>query len=116
MLKKTNKFYDFLKAKEITGVFFGYPRCCIDFFLKRSEKLLKGDLEGMKLAKTQEGFNKGFIPCKECSETVKPGEEGNLITNRVCSKPFPEASDTELELFSTLYLLNEKRVQIKSKR
>jgi len=112
MLKPDNKFYDFLKAKEITGVFFGYPNCCIDFFLERSEKILSGDL-GVKLAETQQGFNKGFIPCKECSKTVKPGEEGNLVKNRVCSSPYPfEGDSLELEIFMLMHeatdLIKEK--------
>ena len=112
MLKPNNKFYDFLKAKEITGVFFGYPSCCIDFFLKRSEKILSGDLKGATLDKTQEGFNKGFIPCKKCSKTVKPGQEHKLIKNRVCSTPYPVEGDSlELDLFMLMYSQTEKEIE-----
>jgi hypothetical protein len=115
MLKPDNKFYDFLKAKEITGVFFGYPNCCIDFFLKRSERLLSGDTKGWasSLTPAQDNFTQGFIPCKKCAETVKPGKEGTLIKNRICSTPYPVEGDSlELEKFMLMYedtdLIKEK--------
>jgi hypothetical protein len=67
------------------GSYYGYPKCCIDAFIK--PPLFK------KLSKEQNAVHKnhGFIPCKECAKKVYGGEttiEG-LIKNRECKTPFP---------------------------
>lgn len=65
------------------GLYYGYPKCCIDSFCKSNGKLTKEQNDVHK--------NNGFIPCQKCSEKILAGEATleNLITNRVCKKVFP---------------------------
>jgi hypothetical protein len=66
------------------GIFYGYPECCIDSFLKvPSSERTRDQRRAHK--------NNGFIPCHNCSVKIINGEitlEG-LITNRVCRNRFP---------------------------
>lgn len=66
------------------GIYYGYPKCCIENFCER----------GYTLTKNQELVHKntGFTPCPKCSEKILSGEttlEG-LLVNRICKEPFPE--------------------------
>ena len=107
---ETNRLHAKLIGMQLMGVFFGYPVCCIQAFIKRAEgiqlaiatKDMKKVDEAAQVLPEQEGFHHGFIPCPECAKTVKPGEEGKLIQKtRVCSTPYPHdhTSDVEFDKF-----------------
>lgn len=72
------------------GLHFGYPECCIDYFLLRMSKILKGE----KIP-----FPKGpwckfaFLPCSTHMEIIKNSSfkeftETIIIKNRTCDTPF----------------------------
>lgn len=67
-----------------TGLYYGYPQCCIVNFCRR----------GFKLTKEQEAVHKntGFTPCPKCSKKILNGEATleSLIANRVCRTKFPK--------------------------
>jgi len=75
-----------------TGVFFGYPKCCITWFMENRLGFKKDG--NPELTGHQEEVHKsnGFIPCPQCAKAV--ATEGipieHLITNRLCSTPYPE--------------------------
>ena len=82
---------------KLMGKFFGYPQCCIDFFVERARniKLATSQAEFDKacdLAPEQRGYNMGFIPCVECAKKYPPGQEFALIKDRVCSEVYPHGS------------------------
>lgn len=75
-----------VKARE-AGLYFGYPRCCVDSFLNAVET-------GQHL---QRQGASGFIPCAKCLATLEKTGKGveSLITNRVCARPFPNSVAAE---------------------
>lgn len=86
----------------LVGEFYGYPTCCIEaftgldgypvFFIDRSE--------GVKKA-VHTMFNHGFIPCEKCAALINEGKAtlGSLITNRICTHPFPSECRTQLKKY-----------------
>ena len=66
-----------------SGVYYGYPKCCIINFCERGYKKTK---EQVEIGKN----NIGFIPCPSCSKKVVNKEITlkSLIKNRECKKPF----------------------------
>lgn len=72
------------------GLFYGYPECCIDSFIKiktynrtRSQRMIQ---------RSTIYANTGFIPCHECSIKIlnNTGTDYTLIQNRICRYPFPK--------------------------
>jgi hypothetical protein len=90
----------------LRGIYYGYPPCCVNSFVKR---VLKYPKLG-KHTKSQEKVidNKGFIPCNKCSKVVSKDTLHLLIRNRICSKKYPnQGTDKEFEKFiSTLQALS----------
>lgn len=76
------------------GTFYGYPTCCIDWFInERFAKLIP-------LTEAQEKAvdNRGYVPCPECAKKVnKDFPLTKLIVNRICSNPYPIGNDVQLE-------------------
>lgn len=75
------------------GRYFGYPECCVVWFVENriNRPVLlpwPGDLTAsqIKLA----GYS-GFIPYPSCAAGTK--DAASLIVNRQCSTPFPDDSD-----------------------
>jgi hypothetical protein len=71
---------------EILGVYFGYPSCCIQWFVENhSEKLT------LCQKMTHRGF--GFIPCPKCSRELLLGKitYESLLKDRICETKFPES-------------------------
>ena len=73
---------------KIVGLYFGYPKCCISWFVERMKRIDACENLNKTLAKSQKGFHDGFSPCPSCAEKVKPGKEHLLIENRYCEKSF----------------------------
>ena len=66
------------------GIFYGYPECCIESFLKvRPNERTRDQRRAHK-------YN-GFIPCHNCSVKITNGDITleDLITNRICLNQFP---------------------------
>tara|TARA_Y100000389_G_C17156070_1_gene361989 strand:+ start:348 stop:644 length:297 start_codon:yes stop_codon:yes gene_type:complete len=78
------------------GDYFGYPKCCQDFFYQK--RMLEKNLTLLPNQKyTSNG--KGFIPCPKCADYLV---ENNLkivylIKNRICPHPFPTSYCYTLE-------------------
>lgn len=72
-------------SMEQLGRYFGYPECCIQYFVHIR-------IESMPpLTPKQEAVhgNTGFIPCPTCAEKVTAETLHTLIHNRSCPHPFP---------------------------
>ena len=85
-------------GRKLMGMFYGYPDCCINWFIKRArtiDKVVKNSLskeeiiKASELPNNQKDFKFGFIPCPDCAKITKPGEEGLLIKDRICPDLFP---------------------------
>ena len=88
---------EFQEAWRTNGAIFGYPQCCIDWFVGRSSRIFSAKTteeanEAVKVADNQQGYTYGFIPCPECAKKVVPGTEGSLIKNRTAPHPYPDDS------------------------
>lgn len=77
-----------IKQWKTNGEYYGYPKCCIDAFLKgesnKDEEINK---------------NYGFLPCQEHAKQIKEGKTTleELITNRKHYKAFPDGrEETEI--------------------
>lgn len=100
---------DEMAGFKLMGKFFGYSQCCIDFFVARARniKLARTQKEfdiACELAPKQRGYSMGFIPCVECAKKYPPGQEFQLINDRVCSEMYPHGStyaqfETEFDAF-----------------
>lgn len=108
----------FLEGFKLMGKFFGYPDCCIDFFVNRVKNMgLAGDDEekfkkAYELHSSQEKYIHGFIPCVECAKKYPPGKEGELISNRTSSYTYPNEGtykqfEDEFDLFINSQNLNK---------
>lgn len=66
------------------GLYFGYPKCCIEDFVNRFP-------EPPPVERREIHNFKGFIPCKECCDKILSGKATleSLITNRICQTAFP---------------------------
>lgn len=77
-------------TNEELGRWFGYPECCIKWFMQ--SRIIPFP-NVIKLTKKQEevhGF-RGFIPCPSCAEKVTHDTLHTLIKNRQCPEDFPNA-------------------------
>ena len=68
----------------ITGLYYGYPICCIIDFCKRGYKMT------VEQKKFQNG--NGFIPCPTCAKKLlsKQVTIKKLLKDRICQSPFPK--------------------------
>lgn len=64
------------------GVYFGYPDCCIEWFVTRKGSYLTPKQHRAHLFR-------GFIPCPGCAEKIDYNTINSLITDRICHSPFP---------------------------
>jgi len=74
------------------GIFYGYPKCCIDSFIQ--VKINKRTRTQRLVQRTSVFAGTGYIPCHECSVKILNNEETieSLITNRLCRNKFPKGS------------------------
>jgi len=70
------------------GIYYGYPQCCIDWFVQNIEVPFPDIAE---LNEKQEAVHNGtgFIPCPACAELVTKETLFSLISNRQCKTDFP---------------------------
>jgi hypothetical protein len=76
------------------GRYFGYPQCCIDEYVRGMALVWEANSSQMHL-ESQSRLNgnlTGLFPSEMHSEQILKGETlfVDLITNRICSKPFPD--------------------------
>jgi hypothetical protein len=78
---------------EEKGVYFGYPKCCIAYFMNRHNNQL------MPRAQYIQDNDTGFLPCKPCADRVLSGEItiDQLITNRECETTFPNGDGEKIK-------------------
>ena len=71
---------------ENSGIFFGYPKCCIDQFLHDCRTGIKFIDRKNRLKASKNGF----VPCEHHAELInrKTITIHSLINNRKCSEPF----------------------------
>jgi hypothetical protein len=88
------KFYKMTRKqhKEYTrrvGKYLGYPKCCIEDFVKRGDKGWKAATKEQK--KVINRKRTGFIPCHQCAIRVIMKETTilGLLKNRKHRSPFP---------------------------
>lgn len=74
-----------------TGLFYGYPSCCIHEFCTD----VFGNREVRSKAGRLNGETTGFIPCTKHAEQINAGEITleSLIEHRVCKGVFPDPGD-----------------------
>jgi hypothetical protein len=69
-----------------TGIFYGYPKCCIKAF----EKDLDIGLLYINRKKREKASKNGFVPCIKHARLINKGKIKieSLIINRKCIIPF----------------------------
>lgn len=76
-----------IRRVELLGKYFGYPQCCIDWFVDYRM------IEYSRLTPAQDEIhgNQGFIPCPTCAEDLKRLEKPitDLIKVRICPVLYP---------------------------
>ena len=76
--------YDSEKKWREKGEYYGYPPCCIEYFINKEPGVFTNEeLEVLD--------GNGFIPCPGHSTEIKAGiiTLEKLITNRKCPTPYP---------------------------
>jgi hypothetical protein len=76
---------------EIFGVYFGYPHCCIQWFVETLQKVGPPFQHANGIQRiASEG---GFVPCPECARQLFLSESraSTLIKHRIDSKKFPQS-------------------------
>jgi hypothetical protein len=81
------------------GEYFGYPSCCIDWFIANRT----GD-EITELTPQQEQVHggTGFIPCPTCAKHVTRKTLPTLLRNRICRSRFPYGYNKNVFMFYRL--------------
>ena len=81
--------YEDYNSKRKLGEYFGYPKCCIDQFMKCYTNRMPPN----KIC--TESAYEGFVPCIEHSKQIKAKKIkiGDLIQKRCCKKEFPYDDD-----------------------
>lgn len=84
------------------GPYYGYPKCCIDYFFSEGYDLYKypNPLLGT-----------GYVPCKDCCNKSKEELITIINSNRFCKKPFPNCEGTVIKKNGELYKHFEKFMQ-----
>lgn len=74
---------------EMWGKYFGYPKCCIDFFVS---EIIPKTYNGVYKPPAKLAFT-GFVPCPKCNK-IKTEDQmiSEINKNRLSDKPFPETS------------------------
>jgi len=81
-----------LSTYQNKGHYYGYPKCCIDHFIKKRVK--HGSIND------QAGNGSGFIPCDNHATQIinKQIKLEDLISNRICEKQFPDGDGNDIIL------------------
>ena len=75
------------------GQYYGYPKCCIDNFIKKRVK--RGSIND------HASNGSGFIPCDNHATQIinKQIKLEDLILNRICEKHFPNGDGNEIIIY-----------------
>jgi hypothetical protein len=73
----------------LSGVYYGYPVCCIDEFIYYAESGLYDEREDRKLNGT------GYVPCKECNQKSERELLETISYNRLHWEKFPKSGPDE---------------------
>lgn len=95
----------------ITGLYFGYPVCCIESFLDDIEKagglnaiITKSAIIRREVIREEQSSG-GFVPCFKHAEELKQNiiTIDNLISaDRICPYPFPNIAPVDEKRYSNL--------------
>jgi len=79
----------------VKGLYFGYPECCIDEFVRSF-------IDGFAVKCKRRKFNgTGFVPCAACNKKSKKEILAYIKSHRQCKLPFPQQPKPG-EMFSEL--------------
>ena len=70
----------------LSGIYYGYPVCCIDEFIYYAESDLCDEREDRQLSGT------GYVPCKKCNEKSERELLDAIDNNRIHWQKFPTCS------------------------
>jgi hypothetical protein len=70
----------------LSGIYYGYPVCCIDEFIHYGETDSYEDREKRKLCGT------GYVPCEECNKKSEEELVEAINNNRLHWQKFPTCS------------------------
>ena len=98
---------------KIIGKFFGYPDCCINWYVNTQKKYGKGNQD--HLSNYQEAFLKGtegigFLPCPKCAKKIikrNLSPDKFVKKTRRATEPFPFAGEDEKTIKEFENYLNE---------
>lgn len=92
LARKTKATPDMDQGFRIAGVHFGYPYCCIEYFIKCVT-------HGRKTNTVGPWYNTGFVPCNDCAKKANENwpDFVKLINGnkRECPHPFPWESGSQ---------------------
>lgn len=89
----------------LNGVYYGYPKCCIDNFIAMSGINFARSARTIEQNKVHQ--NNGFIPCPVCAANIVAGKNNlqDLIKNRFCPEPFPnDGRDEDKDHFVSILI------------
>lgn len=69
---------------EDLGVYFGYPNCCIEYFVKNAGATVGWN----NYAKTSWAWGTGYVPCPVCNKKDKGVLLNEINFHRRCAAPF----------------------------
>jgi len=81
-----------MKSLYNTGIYYGYPVCCIKEFIDDYSFMLKHTISEELLLKRKVSNGSGFIPCFQHAKLIAAGEIKleDLIRDRKHAQPFPK--------------------------
>lgn len=78
------------------GLYFGYPQCCIDEFVK-------GFIAGTGFKRKKRKLNgTGYVPCAACNKKSEKQLLKTIATNRKHAEPFPNQDDLSDKDYATI--------------
>jgi hypothetical protein len=98
----------------LIGEFFGYPKCCTNWYKEHGEKYGKGSTD--HFSDYQEAFHKatvglGFVPCPNCAKNIITNNltPEKFIKNRIATLPFPREDEKTIDEFTEWIKLKQKQ-------
>ena len=122
LTRKDGKYHHIQKMTLAeSGKYFGYPQCCIDFFVNMNTERMKylhtytPYVHKWTSCQTQLKGTIGFLPCRECAYNivhngVLPHE---LIKNRECELEFPNGCGMRGQLQGIFICISNRKHKLK---
>ena len=90
-----NTLSDYANKRKV-GIYFGYPKCCIEFYMKSIfDKNMQNEVQ-----QSMEVSNEtGFIPCTKHAQQIMKKEItlSDILCNRECETTFPNGRGIAIE-------------------